>query len=354
MGERAVISIDGMGGDHAPASVVDGLERFAGSRADFHFLLHGDETKLKPLLARCPTASARTVIRHAEKTIAMDAKPAQAVKQGKGSSMWNAIETVKAGEAIAAVSAGNTGALMGMSKLILRTVEGIHRPALIASWPTLKGASAVLDLGADIDADAEQLVDFAIMGSAFARAVHHKPNPTVALLNIGSEDQKGRETVREAARLLRESGLDLNFVGFVEGDDLSKGTTDVVVTDGYTGNIALKTAEGAARMISTLLKDALTSGTMSKLGALIARAALKRFQTRLDPRQVNGAVFVGLNGIIVKSHGGTDGVGFAQAISVAADMGASRFKAEIDENLKRLMAGAKAASPVGANEETAK
>lgn len=354
MGESATISIDGMGGDHAPVSIVDGLERFARARADFRFILHGDEARLKPLLARCASASSRTVVRHAEKVIAMDAKPAQAVKQGKGSSMWNAIETVKAGEAIAAVSAGNTGALMGMSKLILRTVEGVHRPALIASWPTLNGVSAVLDLGADIDADAEQLVDFAIMGAAFARAVHHKPNPTVALLNNGSEDQKGRETVREAAGLIRGSALNLNFQGFVEGDDLSKGTADVVVTDGFTGNIALKTAEGAARMISTLLKDALTSGAMSTAGALLARPALKRFQARLDPRQVNGAVFVGLNGIVVKSHGGADDVSFARAISVAADMGASRFKADLDDNLRRLMAGAKAASTVGANEGTAR
>ncbi len=353
MGDRAVISIDGMGGDHAPGIVVDGLERFAQTRRDLTFLLHGDEAKLKPLLARAPTAAPRTTIRHAERMVAMDDKPGQAVRQ-KDTSMRNAIESVKAGEAVAAVSAGNTGALMALSKLTLRTVEGLHRPALVATWPTQKGVCCVLDLGADIDADAEQLVEFAIMGAAFARAVHHKDNPTVGLLNIGSEELKGHESIREAAKLIRASDLNLAFHGFVEGDDIGNGTVDVVVTDGFTGNIALKTAEGVARMVSTLLREALTSSLTAKAGAALAMPALKRFQARLDPRQVNGGVFLGLNGIVVKSHGGTDAVGFAHAISVAADMGESRFKAEIEENLKRLVAIAKAAPAIGASEGTAR
>jgi glycerol-3-phosphate acyltransferase PlsX len=355
MADRKIISIDGMGGDHAPGIVVEGLERFAQRRDDLHFLLHGDEAKLKPLLTLALTAAPRTEIRHTEKNVAMDDKPAQMLRRGKGSSMWNAIESVKSGEAIAAVSAGNTGALMALSMFILRKVEGIHRPALVASWPTRTGVCAVLDLGADIAADAEQLVDFAIMGVAFTRAVNGISNPKVALLNIGSEELKGHESIREAARLIRAANLPMDFIGFVEGDDIGSGRVDVVVTDGFTGNVALKTAEGIAKMMSEMLREALKSGPISMLGAFLAMSALKRFSARLDPRKVNGAVFLGLNGVVVKSHGGTDRVGFAQAISVAAGMGESRFRDEVEENLKRLGASANAAPPtIAASEETAK
>jgi phosphate acyltransferase len=354
MADRKVISIDGMGGDNAPGIVVEGLERFARTHPGFHFLLHGDEARLKPLLAQAPTASPRTEIRHTALAVAMDAKPGQAVRRGKGSSMWNAIESVKNGEAIAAVSAGNTGVLMGMSLLILRTIEGLRRPALVAGWPTRKGVSAVLDLGADIDADAEQLVEFAIMGQAYFRAVHHKEDPSIGLLNIGSEELKGHESIRDAARLIRASGIKMNFHGFVEGDDIGKGTVDVVVTDGFTGNVALKTAEGLAKMISDMLKDALKSGPFAMMGAMLAMPALRKFRAALDPRKVNGGVLLGLNGVVVKSHGGTDRVGFAQAISVAADMGESHFRAEIAESLKRLLASIEAPPQVAASQEAAK
>lgn len=354
MTERKIISVDGMGGDHAPRIVVEGLERFARSRPDCGFLLHGDEAQLQSLLAAAPTAASRTEVRHTATFVSMDAKPGQMLRRGKGTSMWNAIEAVKSGEAIAAVSAGNTGALMALSMFILRTAEGVHRPALVGTWPTRTGVSAVLDLGADIAADAEQLVEFAIMGAAFARAVHRKDNPSVGLLNIGSEDLKGHESIREAARLIRSSDLKLNFHGFVEGDDLGAGTVDVVVTDGFTGNVALKTAEGVAKMISGMLREALGSTLLSKIGAALVLPALKDFRNKLDPRQVNGGVFLGLKGVVVKSHGGTDEVGFAQAISVAADMGDSRFKAEVEDNLKRLVASATPASqPVPASEEVA-
>jgi glycerol-3-phosphate acyltransferase PlsX len=355
MGDRKVISIDGMGGDHAPRIVVEGLERYSKWRDDIHFLLHGDETRLKPMMEQAPTAAPRTEIRHTDKHIPMDAKPGQAVRRGKGSSMWNAIESVKNGEAMVAVSAGNTGVLMGMSLLILRTLEGVRRPALVAGWPTRKGVSAVLDLGADIDADAEQLVEFAIMGQAYFKAVHHKDNPSVGLLNIGSEDLKGHESIREAARLIRESGIRMNFHGFVEGDDIGAGTVDVVVTDGFTGNVALKTAEGLARMISEMLRESLKSGPLAMAGALLAMPALRKFRSKLDPRKVNGAVLLGLNGIVVKSHGGTDRVGFCQALSVGAEMGESRFRSDIEESLRRLMASA-AAPPaaVAASPEAAK
>ncbi|MDP3493535.1 MAG: phosphate acyltransferase PlsX, partial [Hyphomonadaceae bacterium] len=283
------------------------------------------------------------------------AKPADAVRRGKGSSMWNAIESVKNGEAIAAVSAGNTGALMGQSMLILKKAEGVERPALAASWPTRTGVCAMLDLGADIAATAEQLVEFAIMGQAFARVVNGVANPRVALLNIGSEELKGHESIREAARLIRGSNLQMDFRGYIEADKIGFGEVDVVVADGFTGNVALKTAEGIAKMMSDMLKEAFRSGPFATLGAFLAMPALKKFSARLDPRKVNGAVFLGLNGVVVKSHGGTDAVGFEQAISVAAGMGESHFRTEVEDNLKRLAVSMAAPVPVAAvKEETAK
>ncbi|HOY77593.1 MAG TPA: phosphate acyltransferase PlsX [Hyphomonadaceae bacterium] len=353
MANGKIISIDGMGGDHAPRIVVEGLERFAQRRRDLNFLLHGDETQLAPLMAKAPTAAASTTIRHTDKMISMDAKPADAVRRGKGSSMWNAIESVKNGEAMAAVSAGNTGALMGQSMLILKKAEGVERPALAASWPTRTGVCAMLDLGADIAATAEQLVEFAIMGQAFARVVNGVANPRVALLNIGSEELKGHESIREAARLIRGSNLQMDFRGYIEADKIGFGEVDVVVADGFTGNVALKTAEGIAKMMSDMLKEAFKSGPLATLGALLAMPALKKFSARLDPRKVNGAVFLGLNGVVVKSHGGTDAVGFEQAISVAAGMGESHFRSEVEENLKRLVASASAAAPAAVTSEQA-
>lgn len=355
MANGKIISIDGMGGDHAPRIVVEGLERFAQRRADLQFLLHGDEAQLKALLANAPTAAQRTTIRHTDKMISMDAKPADAVRRGKGSSMWNAIEAVKNGEAIAAVSAGNTGALMGQAMMILKKAEGVERPALAASWPTRNGVCAMLDLGADIAATAEQLVEFAIMGQAFARVVNGVANPRVALLNIGSEELKGHESIREAARLIRSSNLPMDFRGYIEADKIGFGDVDVVVADGFTGNVALKTAEGIAKMMSDMLREALKSGPLAMLGAMLAMPALKKFGARLDPRKVNGAVFLGLNGVVVKSHGGTDAVGFEQAISVAAGMGESHFRTEVEDNLKRLAASiAAGASATAVTQETAK
>lgn len=347
MADRKIISIDGMGGDHAPRIVVEGLEVFAKTHPDLGFLLHGDEAQLKPLLANAPTAAARTTIRHTDKYVPMDAKPSQMLRQGKGTSMWNAIEAVKAGEAVAAVSAGNTGALMALSMFILRKVEGVHRPALVGSWPTRKGVCAMLDLGADIAADAEQLVEFAIMGAAFARAVHGVQNPRVAILNIGEEELKGHESIREGARLMRASNLPIDFRGFIEPDKIGHGQADVIVTDGFTGNVAIKTAEGIARMISDMLKDAFKSGPLAMLGAALILPALKGFRSKMDPRNTNGGVFLGLNGVVVKSHGGTDAVGFAKAVQVAASMGESNFRQEVEENLRRLAptVAAQAATP---------
>jgi phosphate acyltransferase len=337
MAEKLVISIDGMGGDHAPEAIVDGIEIAAGRLPGVQFLLHGPSERMAALLAARPAASAAASVHGAEGHIGMDVKPAQALRQGKGSSMWNALASVETGEAHACVSAGNTGALMALAMMRLRRMEGVHRPALVCNWPTLDGGfAAVLDVGANVEADADQLVEFAIMGAAYHRAVHGRGNPSVGLLNVGSEDQKGHEEIRTAARLIRETGVDLNFHGFVEGDDIGKGTVDVVVTDGFTGNVALKTAEGTARMITVLLKQALGSSTLGKLGALVAYPALKALKAKMDPRASNGAVFLGLNGLVVKSHGGTDGAGFANAIDVAVRMARSHFREEVALNLARL------------------
>ncbi|HEY0052694.1 MAG TPA: phosphate acyltransferase, partial [Caulobacteraceae bacterium] len=243
-----------------------------------------------------------------------------------------------------AVSAGNTGALMALSKLILRmSAPGLDRPAIACSWPNLRGLSTVLDVGANVSSDAAQLVEFAMMGEAFHRAMHGVARPTIGLLNVGSEDMKGHEEVREAARILRDGGLTLNYHGFVEGDDLAKGTTDVVVTDGFTGNVALKTAEGTARFVSAVMKNALTSGLQAKLGALIALPALRAVGRRLDPGAVNGGPLLGLNGLVVKSHGGADAKGFASAIMVAVGLARSDYAADIARSMAGLDAALHAA-----------
>jgi phosphate acyltransferase len=348
MADGLVISIDGMGGDHAPEAVLDGVEIAARKASGARFLIHGPATRLTQMLEHRPAARAASTVCDAEKFVAMDVKPSQALRQGKGTSMWNALVSVENGEAQACVSAGNTGALMAMAMMRLRKMEGVHRPALVASWPTAAGFAAVLDVGANVEADASQLVEFAIMGEAFHRAVRGGSRPKVGLLNVGSEDQKGHEEIRAAARLIREAGVDLDFHGFVEGDDISKGTVDVVVTDGFTGNIALKTAEGTARLVAGFLKEALTGGPLARLGALFALPALKKLRDRMDPRTVNGAVFLGLNGIVVKSHGGTDGLGYAAAVDVAIRMAQSHYREEVAANLSRLAAAAVDAAPVAA------
>lgn len=350
MAEPLTISIDAMGGDHGPSVTVAGVElaarRYEGQ--DVRFLLHGDEGRIGTELLLHPHARRLSEVRHTDKSIAMDEKPAQAMRRGKGSSMWNAVEAIREGQAGCVVSAGNTGALMAISKLILRMAADLERPAIVASWPTMKGITAVLDVGANIESDAEQLVEFAIMGAAFHHAVHGSKRPTVGLLNVGSEEQKGHEDVREAHALLRATTLDLDYRGFVEGNDIAKGTVDVIVTDGFTGNITLKAAEGLARFFTGELRAALTSSPLAMMGAMIASGALRRMATRLDPGAVNGGPLLGLNGIVVKSHGGADAGGFASAIRVAVDLARSDFTAEIDRNLKRLTAAVGETGPEGA------
>jgi glycerol-3-phosphate acyltransferase PlsX len=292
------------------------------------FLLHGDPAALTAALAASPGLPDLCDVRPSVGVISMDAKPAHAMRRGKGTSMWNAIDAVRAGEARAAVSAGNTGALMAISRLLLRTAGDLDRPALVANWPTLKGVTSVLDVGANVVCDAERLVQFAIMGSAYHRAIHRTPRPTVGLLNVGTESEKGHEDVRHAH-------LDLDYRGFVEGDDIAKGAADVIVTDGFTGNVALKTAEGVARFIRAELRQTFTDGWLSRLGALIAQGSLRRMAARLDPSGINGGPFLGLNGVVVKSHGGATAEGFANAVRLAVSLADSDFVAEIGRNLNR-------------------
>lgn len=329
-----ILSIDAMGGDAAPTVVLDGLKLFAARRSNVLFEIHGraeDVTaglESRGLMDRC-------TIMHHDDVVAMSEKPSAALRRAKTTSMWGAVQAVKAGRAGAAVSAGNTGALMAFAMMSLRKMEGVHRPAMTAIWPTIEGRSIVLDVGANLDADSDQLVTFAIMGEAYARAVTGKAKPTIGLLNIGSEEDKGRDTLKLAAERLREPELGLNFRGYVEGNDIAMGAVDVVVTDGFTGNVALKTAEGTARLVASYVREALTSGVISKMGAALASSGLKRLREKMDPSNVNGGVLLGLNGVVVKSHGGTDAEGYATAVELAADLAASRYMEEVAAGLRR-------------------
>jgi glycerol-3-phosphate acyltransferase PlsX len=311
-----------MGGDHGASVVVPGAALALERHPQLSFLMCGDQAAIAPLLAAHPKLQAVTEIVHADVSISMDEKPSQALRSGRNkSSMWKAVQAVRDGSADAAVSAGNTGALMAMAKICLKTMAHIERPAIACMWPTLRGESIVLDVGATIGADAGHLVDMAMMGSAMARIVLSIDRPTVGLLNVGTEEIKGIETVKEAARILRERDLPfLDYRGFVEGDDLGKGTVDVVVTEGFTGNIALKTAEGTAKQIAQYLRAAMSRTLMAKIGYLFARQAFDALRDKMDPRKVNGGVFLGLEGVVIKSHGGTDALGFASAIDIAYDM----------------------------------
>ena len=314
------IALDAMGGDFGPQVVIPGAAISLTRQPNQAFILFGDEAKIKPILAKHPALAAKSRIVHTDFAIASDEKPSQAMRRGKGSSMWLALEAVKNGEAQAAVSGGNTGALMAMAKLILRPLPGIERPAIAALWPTVKGECIVLDVGANIGASSRQLTDFALMGAAMARALFHVEKPTVGLLNVGSEDTKGADEVKEAHAWLKERDLPMTYKGFVEGDEIGHSVVDVVVVEGFAGNIALKTAEGTARQVGQYIKDAMGSSMLTKLGALLASGGFAALKERMDPRRVNGGTFLGLNGIAIKSHGGSDALGFASAVDLAYEM----------------------------------
>ncbi len=329
------LAIDAMGGDHAPAMVIDGLEIAAERHPHARFLLVGDEPTLTALLARRRRARGACTILHATETISADMKPTQALRT-RQSSMRLAIDAVAAGDAAGVVSAGNTGALLTLSKIVIKALPGIDRPAMAAIGPSARGDVVMLDLGANVQCDVRNLVEFAVMGDVFARTVLGLPAPSIGLLNVGSEELKGDDTVRQAAEILRASHIGPQFHGFVEGHDIAAGTTDVIVTDGFTGNVALKTAEGALKLIGGMLREVFNRGILSRIGYLLAKPGLDRLREWLDPRRYNGAVMVGLNGVVVKSHGGTDAQGFAHAVDVAMDMVVHRFNDHIREDLARI------------------
>ncbi len=327
------LAIDAMGGDRGAEMVVRGLEIAAERHPSARFLLVGDQETLRPLLAQNKRAQRACVLRHAPDSIAGDMKPTAAIRQGRNSSMRRAIDAVASGEASGIVSAGNTGALMALAKIVIKTMAGIDRPAMAAIGPSARGDMVMLDLGANVQCDARNLVQFAVMGDVFARTVLGLPAPTLGLLNVGTEELKGDGRVQAAAEVLRDSPLASQFHGFVEGHDIAAGTVDVIVTDGFTGNVALKTGEGALKLVRDLLRQVFTSSLAARLGYLLARPSLDRLREWLDPRRYNGAVLLGLNGVVVKSHGGTDPIGFAHAMDVAMDMVTHHFNDRIREEL---------------------
>jgi glycerol-3-phosphate acyltransferase PlsX len=334
MSGTKTIALDAMGGDFGPSVIVPGAAMSLERHPALRFVFCGDEAQIREVLAQHASLAEKSRIVHTDIVVGMHEKPSQALRRSKGSSMWLPLEAVKTGEADAAVSAGNTGALMAIAKLVLRPIAGIERPAIAALWPTVKSECIVLDVGANIGATVSQLQDFALMGAAMARVIFHVEKPSVGLLNVGTEEIKGNEDVKAAHGVLKSVELPLEYKGFVEGDQIGQGAVDVVVVEGFAGNIALKTAEGTARQIGTYLKGAMTSSLVTKLGAFLARGGFRVLKEKMDPRRVNGGTFLGLNGIAVKSHGGTDAYGFASAVDIAYEMADSglieRLAADID------------------------
>lgn len=325
-----VISVDAMGGDRGPSVVVAGMAESAARNPEIRFIVHGREDELRRLIGRRKALAGRCDIRHAAEVVTMEDKPSQVVRKGQATSMWSALESVRGGEATAAVSCGNTGALMAMSMLRLRRLPGVNRPAIACLWPSLnpQGFNIMLDVGADIRADAPDLLQYALMGASYARNGLELPRPRIGLLNVGTEEHKGRAELKQAHEMMpaaAEAGQ-FDYVGFVEGGDLPSDRVDVIVTDGFTGNIALKTGEGTAKLVGKFLKDAFANSIMSKFAALLAMTSLKRLQKRIDPRRVNGGVFLGLNGTVVKSHGSSDATGVSAAIKLAFTLTKSGFQ----------------------------
>jgi len=330
-----------MGGDFGPEVVIPGAAISLNRNPSLNFTLFGDKARIEAQLRGHAALSARCEIVHTDSEVAMDAKPSQAVRQGRQSSMWRAIQSVSDGESDVVISAGNTGALMAMSKLVLRPISDIERPAIAALWPTVRNECIVLDVGANIGASTSQLCDFALMGAAMARALFHVEKPSVGLLNVGTEEVKGADEVKQAHTILRDlADLPIDYRGFVEGNEIGQGRVDVVVVEGFAGNIALKTAEGTARQISQYLRDALSRSLMSRLGAFLAQGGFRVLKSKMDPRRVNGGTFLGLNGLAVKSHGGTDALGFASAIDIGKDMAQSglvdRMRADLHDFHERM------------------
>lgn len=334
MGLNRTIAIDAMGGDFGPDVVIEGASISRVRHPNLDYLFFGDETQIRDALQKYDNLTTGVQVHHTDKVVASHEKPGQAMRRGKGTSMWMAIDAVRNGEARVAVSAGNTGALMAMSKLILRPMAGIERPAIAALWPTVHSECIVLDVGANIGASSQQLADYALMGAAMARTLFHVERPTVGLLNVGVEDIKGDEVVKEAHAMLKDIDLPLDYRGFVEGDQIGQGIVDVVVVEGFAGNVALKTAEGTAKQIGRYLKDAMQHTWMSRIGAFLAQGGFRVLKEKMDPRRVNGGIFLGLNGVAIKSHGGADALGFASAVDLGHEIAESelieRLSADLD------------------------
>jgi glycerol-3-phosphate acyltransferase PlsX len=329
-GERLVLSIDAMGGDLGPVAVVAGLAICAAQMGDADFILHGDEGELTKLLARHPALQGRVSLNHAARVVTMHDKPSQVMRHGQGTSMWGCIDSVRSGAASVAVSCGNTGALMAVAMIRLRRLPGVNRPAIACLWPSRNpsGYNLMLDAGADIKADPADLLQYAMMGASYARNGMGLARPRVGLLNVGTEEHKGSAELKAASDLIAEAAErgDYTYIGYVEGVDLPSNRVDVIVTDGFTGNVALKTGEGTARLIADFLREAFNHTILSKFAALLARNALNRLRKRMDPRRSNGGVFLGLNGIVVKSHGSSDATGVAAAIDMAYKLARSGFR----------------------------
>jgi phosphate acyltransferase len=336
--KRVIIALDAMGGEKAPGMVVKGAALAHERYPQAEFLFYGIEDRIKPLLANARKLAARAVIHNTDEFITDEAKPSAALRGGRRSSMRLAIDAVAAGEADCVVSAGNTGALMAMAKFALKMIPGIDRPAIASFFPTSRGESVMLDLGANVQCDSYNLVQFALLGDVFSRTVLGIAEPTVGIVNVGAEDQKGHDAVRSAGLQLRSTGVPVRFHGFIEGDDIAKGTVDVIVTDGFTGNVALKTAEGTARLYTEYLRAAFETSLVARLGCLLAYRSLAKLKARMDPRRYNGAVFLGIQGICVKSHGSTDALGFANAIGVAADMALHGFLDQVHNEILQMNA----------------
>ena len=336
MPQKVRIALDAMGGDVGASVVIPGAAISLTRHPDTEFLLFGDRSVIEPQLAKHPALKAVSSVVHTDIAVSMHDKPSQALRRGRRtSSMWLAIEAVKKGDADVAVSAGNTGALVAMARFCLRMLNGIDRPALAAIWPTRRDKAVVLDLGATIGGDARHLVALAAMGSAMASVLFDKARPTVGLLNIGVEEMKGHEEIRDAGEMLRAMNLpQLDYIGFVEGDGIGKGAADVIVTEGFSGNIALKAAEGSVRQMMDLLRNAIEASWLSRIGYVLARSAFRSLREKLDPRNYNGSVVLGLNGIVVKSHGGTDADGFAYAVDVGYEMAKYDLLNKINQMLK--------------------
>ena len=345
---RIVLALDGMGGDHAPEVVVSGADMARERHPGTTFLLFGDPARLKSLVDQRKGLASVLEIVPAEDAVLAEDKPSFALRRRRKSSMWLAVEAAAQGRADTVVSAGNTGALLAISMFAMRMIEGAHRPALASFMPTARGETVMLDLGANLECDAENLSEFAVMGSVFAQVLLGLDKPRVGLLNVGSEELKGHEELRQAAAILRREGLPLDFRGFVEGNDIGKGDVDVVVTDGFTGNVALKSIEGTAKLYTSFVRVAFRTSTFAKIGYLFASRACTKLRKLVDPRRYNGGVFLGLDGIWVKSHGGTDDLGFAYAIGVAVDLVRYEYKNKLVEGLARLKQVAPAPGPATA------